>query len=113
MLTRNSQIEKLLEEGDFNIRVTTYDPTRLYPTPAQQKGAWVEVIRDSIGGGIVNTTELYSLSIKTADKVLLINLHVRGCDIARTIHRYCDHPQPIRITLSGMDSYSKRVWIIV
>ena len=110
MLTRNSQIEKLLEEGDFNARVTIFNPTTVSTNPTFQKGAWKEVIRDSLGGGIISDPKLYSLSLRTADKVLLNDLHVTGNSIADTIVRFCQTPQPIRITLRTL--YSKRVWII-
>lgn len=111
MLTRNSQIEKLLNEGDFNVRVTIFDPTRVSTNPTFQKGAWKEAIRDCLGGGIIHDMKLYSLSLMTTDKVLLSNLHVSGWDIVDTILKATQTPQPIRITLKA--SISTRVWIIV
>lgn len=110
MLTRKCAIEQLLNEDDFNVRVTIYDPNRASNNPTFQKSAWKEVIRDSLGGGIIRDMKLYSLSLSTADKVLLNNLHVSGWDIVDTILKFIQTPQPIRITLKT--SVSTRVWII-
>lgn len=112
MLTRNCGIEKLLEEGDFNVRVTIYDPASVSTDPKQQISAWKEVIRDSLGGGVVNTISLYSLSLKTVDRILLKNAPISGNDIVRSILHFCERPQPIRIELKGVSPSANRVWII-
>lgn len=110
MLTRNSQIEKLLNENDFNVRVTIFDPARVSTNPTSQKNAWKEAIRDCLGGGIIHDMKLYSINLKTADRVLIDLLHVSGWDIVDTILKFAKTPQPIRITLTT--STSTRVWII-
>lgn len=110
MLTRKSQIEQLLEENDFNVRVTIYDPTKVSNHQIYQNAAWKEAIRDSLGGGIVNDSKLYSISVKTLSGVLLNNLNVSGSEIANTILKFTKTPQPIRITVKT--TTSTRVWII-
>lgn len=113
MLTRNSQIEKLLEEGDFNVRVTIYDPSQVSKDPEKQKAAWLEAIRDSIGGGIVNSTERYAIWIKTPEESLIDGLLIAGKIVATTIDYHCEKPQPIRISLKPISHPGpSRVWII-
>ena len=113
MLTRKCAIEQLLEEGDFNVRVTIYDPTQVSKDPEKQKAAWLEAIRDSIGGGLVNSTSRYAIWIKTPEKSLLDGILTAGKGIAPAVNYCCDSPQPIRISLKPISAPGpSRVWII-
>lgn len=110
MLTRKCAINQLLEEDDFNVRVTIYDHTRISIDPKKQLRAWKEVIKDSLGSGITNDQKLYSLKLQTVNAVLLNNIHISGFNIVDTIICFSRQPQPIRITIKTTNSI--RTWII-
>lgn len=115
MLTRNCAITKLLREGDFNIRVTVFDPTRCSNDPEYQKGEWVEMIRDSIGGGIVNSHDKVKLVIETTSrKHPLFSGIISGYVIAEMIRVTCHTPEPIRVSIApAYDTSKLRTWIFV
>ena len=114
MLTRNCAITKLLREGDFNVRVTVFDPTRCSNDPEYQKGAWVEMIRDSIGGGIVNSNTKVKLIIEHANKKHPFRGILKGSLVAEMIRVSCNVPEPLRISIAPANDTSKlRTWIFV
>jgi hypothetical protein len=114
MLTRNCAITKLLREGDFNVRVTVFDPTRCSNDPEYQKGAWVEMIRDSIGGGIVNSNTKVKLIIEHANKKHPFRGILKGSLVAEMIRVSCNAPEPLRISIAPANDTSKlRTWIFV
>ena len=114
MLTRNCAITKLLREGDFNVRVTVFDHTKCSDDPNYQKGAWVEMIRDSVGGGIVNSNNKYKLIIEYVNRPHPFRGILKGNLIAEMIRVSCPTPEPIRISIAPASDTSKlRTWIFV
>ena len=114
MLTRNCAITKLLREGDFNVRVTVFDPTRCSNDPEYQKGAWIEMIRDSIGGGIVNYRTKVKLIIEHANRKQAFRGIISGSLIPEMIRVSCFVPEPLRISIAPANDTSKlRTWIFV
>ena len=108
MLNRNCAITNLLREGDFNVRVTVFDHS------THTKGAWIEIIRDSIGGGIVNSTERIKAEIIDENGRCIVCGILAGNNIANIIDAYCKDPIGLRITLTKLSDRSKvRTWIIV
>ena len=114
MLTRNCAIIKLLKEGDFNVRVTAFDHTKCSDNPDYQKGAWIEMIRDSIGGGIVNSNTKVKLIIEYEDRPHPFHGIISGSRIAEWIRVSCPTPTPIRVSIAPASDTSKlRTWIFV
>ena len=118
MLTRNcaENLVKggLFKEGDFNVRVTIYDTARLSTThPERLKSAWIEVICDSIGGGIVNSTDVCDLCIENANGNIVCKGTTRGKSIAEIIALNFKKPESLRITIKHRNSSQCRTWIIV
>ena len=114
MLTRNCAINKLLKEGDFNVRVTVFDHTKCSDNPDYQKGAWIEMIRDSIGGGIVNSHDKIKLIIECAYNKRHFRGIISGNVIADIIRVTCHTPEPIRVSIAPANDTSKlHTWIFV
>ena len=114
MLTRNCAIINLLHEGDFNVRVTAFDHTKCSDDPDYQKGAWLEMIRDSIGGGIVNSHDKVKLIIERANGARPFSGIISGYIIAEMIRVTCHTPEPIRVSIAPEYDTSKlRTWIFV
>ena len=112
MLTRKCVIEKLLKEDDFNVRVTAFQASRISGDPKLQKSAWLETIRDALGGGIVNTNLQHSVQLEDENGTIVGTGVVAGKNIAKVIDAVCETPIPIRITIKSCESLNDRVWII-
>ncbi len=114
MLTRNCAINKLLNEGDFNVRVTVFDHTKCSADSERQKDAWLEAIRDSIGGGIVNSHDKVKLVIERINDNHPFRGIISGYVIAEMIRVTCHTPEPVRISIAPISDTSKlRTWIFV
>ncbi|MBR1986803.1 MAG: hypothetical protein IKK84_01100 [Clostridia bacterium] len=114
MLTRNCAINKLLNEGDFNVRVTVFDYTKCSDDPERQKGAWIEAIRDSIGGGIVNSHAKVKLIIEHANGQRPFRGIISGNLIPEMIRVSCFIPESLRISIAPANDTSKlHTWIFV
>ncbi|MBR6689147.1 MAG: hypothetical protein IKL68_03945 [Clostridia bacterium] len=114
MLNRNCAITNLIKEGDFNVRLTVFDPTKCSDNPVYQKGAWFEVIRDSIGGGIVNSHAKVKLIIEYGSGKHPFRGIIRGSLISEMIRVSCPNPEPLRISIAPVSDTSKlRTWIFV
>lgn len=112
MLTRNCAIEKLFCEGDFNVRVTVFNP-KPYSDEYLRKLGWIETIRDSIGGNLSSKTR-YKLVIRTSDGKAIFSGILEGTNIAKLLNCLLIEPMPVRIEVNESNSPSKpKVWIFV
>lgn len=70
MLTENCAFRNLFKEGDFNIRATVVAKRKTrYVTEEAVQNTWREVIRDTLGGGIVNDgLNKYEFTITTENE---------------------------------------------
>ena len=113
MLKRKCEITGLLNEGDFNVRVTIYDPTKASNDPTKQKAAWLNMISDSLGGSIVNTVCTYEWEVTNQYGHKIGSGCTKGKSITKVIDVICETPEPIRISIKTTDSITPRVWIFV
>lgn len=102
----------LLSIGDFNVRVTVVDKSNL-----TSEGAWKEVFRDSIGGGIINdSTNQYYLEILNGSGKCVQTTDV-GNEILNNNFDYIKDEDMVRISLVKLpteNKYSKlKTWIII
>lgn len=109
MLTRNC-VTDLFESGDFNVRVTLFDNNPKYYVPEAYKGAWIETIRDSLGGGIVNSKEVRAFSIKRTGKKDSYLYEGTFTQFLEKLRSSFQKPTSIRITIFGEPD---RSWIIL
>ena len=84
-------VNKLLKNGDFNVRTTVLSPISF--------DAWCEVIRDSLGGGILSATNHCHLVLTLPSG----NAHytfTTGKNIIPFVKFHCSEPTSIRIDIS-------------
>ena len=114
MLMRKCAIDKLIQEGDFNVRLTVFNPAKCSANPEAQMGAWIETIRDSIGGGIVNSTDRIKLIIDDENGVRVFRGIIDAYRISEVIQVFCKRPYGIRISIApAKDTSRLRSWIFV
>lgn len=113
MLKRKCEITGLLNEGDFNVRVTIYDPTKASNDPTKQKAAWLESIRDSLGGSIINTVCTYDWEVTNQHGIKIGSGWTKGKNITKVIDALFEKPEPIRISVKTTDSTTPRIWIFI
>jgi hypothetical protein len=72
------------------------------------------MIRDSIGGGIVNSNTKVKLIIEHANKKHPFRGILKGSLVAEMIRVSCNAPEPLRISIAPANDTSKlRTWIFV
>ena len=54
MLTRNC-VTNLFKKDDFNVRVSVFDKNPAHYLPKAYYNAWIDMITDSLGGGLLNS----------------------------------------------------------
>ncbi len=109
MLTRNCATS-LFKTGDFNVRVTLFDKNSKYYTPKAYKAAWFETIRDSLGGGNIQSNVEKTFYIVCEDSK---NYHLfKGT--TRELIQKMDYMflKPVSIRISLLDEKEKS-WIIL
>lgn len=114
MLNRNCATEDLFENGDFNVRTTLFCKNPKYYVKEAYKKAWIETVKECLGGFIVNN-ELY-LSFKitymnSENTKIICPLYEKGINLPRRLKKLFDTPQSVRIDL--LTNNSKRTWIII
>ncbi len=114
MLTRNCAITRLLNEGDFNVRVTVFDAAKVSGDIKYQIGAWYEIIRDSIGGGVVNSNDYFKIVLEGENISHPFRGIMQGKNIIEIVKTYCPTPAGIRISIApSSNKKNERVWIFI
>ena len=114
MLTRNCATENLFEKDDFNVRTTMFCKNPKYYVVSAYKAAWIETIRDCLGGFIVNNASYLSFKITYIDSnqhKIVCPLHETGINLSRRLKKLFDAPQSIRIDV--ITNCSKKSWVII
>ena len=109
MLTRNC-VTDLFEKGDFNVRVTLFDREPKFYLPEAYKAAWIETIRDSLGGGIFPSNEVRDFSVKKAEQKASYLYSGTANQFIQELKSSRQKPTSIRITILGKPD---RTWIIL
>ena len=109
MLTRNCATD-LFERGDFNVRVTLFDKDPRHYVPAAYKSAWIEAIRDSLGGGIVHSRKSHAFAVKKPGQKHSYLYSSTFAQFIRKIESSYQKPTSIRITIFGEPD---RSWLIL
>ena len=109
MLTRNCATD-LFQSGDFNIRVTLFDRNPKHFVTDAYKAAWIETIRDSLGGGIANSNEVKSFLFRLTGQKSSYFFDGNFSQFIQMIKHCCQKPTSMRITLLGD---APRTWIIL
>ncbi len=109
MLNRNCATD-LLERGDFNVRVTLFDKNPKHYVPEAYKAAWIETIRDCLGGGIVHSNEPKTFAIKKPGQKTAYLYGGTFTQFIQKLESYFQKPTSIRITILGEHD---RSWIIL
>ena len=98
MLIRNCEKKvPLIYPGDFNVRVTVCAPKSKYTTSACYYAAWIETIRDSLGGSMVHSTETKSFTIRRIDKNSNYLFSSQGTHLAEELKKAFQTPISFRI----------------
>lgn len=105
MLTRNC-VKKLFKPNDTNARVTVFSEKA---DPITYKLRWLDTICNSLGKGIVNSTDAQPITIIAANGHY-IDGFMTGNQLMNTLERSFYEPISLRINLSG---WPTRSWIII
>ena len=109
MLNRNCATD-LFEPGDFNVRVTLFDKNPKYYVPGAYKAAWIETIRDSLGGGISHSNEIRTFRIKRPNQKNAYLYEGTFSQFIQMLKATRQKPTSIRITIFGERD---RSWIVL
>lgn len=110
MLSRNCEALSLFKKGDFNVRVTLFDKNPKNYYSKEFKMAWIETIRDSLGGGIVNSNNQESFTVTKVSKTSSYLFRGTGSEFINILKNAVDEPKSIRIDIAGEPV---RSWIIL
>lgn len=100
----------LLGPGDFNVRVTVVDKSKI-----NSENAWKEVFRDAIGGGILHDCiNQYYIDLMTGSGKGLQTAYV-GYEIINKIFNDIKNEDIIRINLIKFptDKNNPKSWIVI
>jgi len=109
MLIRNCET-KLFQRSDFNVRVTIFDKNPKHYPPEAHKVAWIETIRDSLGGAIVNSTKEDAFTLTKEGQHYAYLYQGSGKGLIEKIKSKYQKPCSLRIELLGD---TNRAWIII
>lgn len=113
MLTRNCEATSLLREGDFNVRVTIFDRNPKFYTPEAYKAAWIETIRDSMGGMLVNSKETFKFHIQIANAKGFQEITGPASDLISLLRTEA-YPKPMSLRIDVVKSKNKmHSWIFI
>ena len=106
-------VNKLFKEGDYNVR-TTICNTSKQSTPEAACNAWCEVIRDCLGGGIVNSSKRFTVMLTLANGTTH-SLFSAGTGIVSLVKFHCHAPISIRLDIKELGSKpdTSRSWVIL
>ena len=98
MLTRNCETKsKLIYPGDFNVRLTVCTSKSRYLTEGAYYPAWIETIRDSLGGSILNSSEIKTFSVRRIDKDSSYLFHLQGKMLVERLKGFFQKPVSFRL----------------
>lgn len=113
MLIRNCEATSLLREGDFNVRVTIFDRNPKFYTPEAYKAAWIETIRDSMGGMLVNSKETFKFHIQIASAKGFQEITGPSSDLISLLRSEA-YPKPMSLRIDVVKSKNKmHSWIFI
>lgn len=102
-------VTNLFKEGDYNVRTTVFKQ-RINSDPSSSYKAWIEIIRDSIGRGMICSAKLFNVII-TLGNGTAYKLSCGGQDIIGFVKMFCNQPTSIRIDIKGTSN--SRTWIVL
>jgi len=104
-------LSELLNEGDYNVRITVGHAEN------QQYTAFLELIRDSLGGGILNSDEFMSfeiIGVRKSGTILGGIIAARGNELMTSFEETPEFEELIAIRLDKSTKTGKnKTWIIV
>lgn len=109
MLIRNCETN-LFQHGDFNVRVTIFDKNPKHYVPEAYKGAWIETIRDMLGGYIVNSDKEDAFTLTKEGQRYHYLYQGSGKSLITMLRSKFQKPCSLRIELLGEPT---RAWIII
>ena len=108
MLTRNC-VKKLLKPNDINTRVTVISKEHALDHPFNYKQKWLNIIRESLGKGIVSSTDKQFIDITPAVGYYYSRL-MTGKELMAKIQDTFHAPVSLRISIPG---WPTRSWVIL
>ena len=106
-IAKSEVMSKLLRTGDYNIRVT------IGKTDYTPDLAYLELVRDSLGGGIINSGDIYSCIIYVVHldgKETSLRLEMAGKQIMAQTACFIKRSLGVRFDIS--DDKTVRSWMI-
>ena len=110
MLIRNRET-KLFQSGDFNVRVTVFDRNPKHYVPAVYKSAWIETIRDALGGGILDSKKVRGFTIYHDKMRTFYLFNGTGKELISKINAMFQKPKSLRISI--IDGDREKTWVII
>ena len=107
MLIRNCET-KLIFPGDFNVRVTVCKESHPLGQKEGSYPSWLDTIKESLGGSILNSDEIKTFSIRRIDKKQSYLFKKRSSGIMSCFTYWFQ--KPVSFRLETIEEHPK-VWI--
>lgn len=107
-IAKSEVMANLLRTGDYNVRVT------IGRTDNTSDLAFLELIRDSLGGGLIDSDDIYDFTVYVVNKngtTTSLKFNGSGKTIINQISYYIPNSPGMRFDVSYGNK--KRTWIII
>lgn len=107
MLIRNCD---LFKPNDINVRTSIFSRNPKHYLKDAYMTAWIEFIKDCLGGGIIHSDTPLSFTVQKAGLKSSIIFNGTGQEFIKKLRAGCQKPVSVRIDILGK---STRSWIIL